>query len=154
MHKYDDGLLSAYDQIADSTAKNRGNLYIFHLLGQHVAYRDRYPHKRTHFYASDYEERRPELSAKQRKMVSYYDNAVLYNDSIVDAICHRFDNQDAIVIYMPDHGEECYEETVASSAATIQPKSTTDWPSMSLRYPSGFTAPIVMPCVIHRYSSR
>ena len=110
VHKYDDGLLSDYDQIADSTAKNRGNLYIFHLLGQHVAYRDRYPHKRTHFYASDYEERRPELSAKQRKMVSYYDNAVLYNDSIVDAICHRFDNQDAIVIYMPDHGEECYEE--------------------------------------------
>ena len=110
MHKYDDGLLSDYDQIADSTAKNRGNLYIFHLLGQHVAYHDRYPHKRTHFYASDYEERRPELSAKQRKMVSYYDNAVLYNDSIVDAICHRFDNQDAIVIYMPDHGEECYEE--------------------------------------------
>jgi heptose-I-phosphate ethanolaminephosphotransferase len=25
-------------------------------------------------------------------------------------ICKRFENQDAIVIYMPDHGEECYEE--------------------------------------------
>ena len=30
----------------------------------------------------------------------------------VSAICHRFDNQDAIVIYMPDHGEECYEGNV------------------------------------------
>ncbi len=110
VHKYDEGLLDDYDHIAENTGDNKGNLYIFHLLGQHVSYRDRYPHKRAHFYASDYEEMRPELTAKQRKMVSYYDNAVLYNDSIVDQICRRFDNRDAIVIYMPDHGEECYEE--------------------------------------------
>ena len=110
VHKYDEGLLEDYDNVIDTATQKRGNLYIFHLLGQHVAYRDRYPHKRTHFYASDYEELRPQLTAKQRKMVSYYDNAVLYNDSIVDQICHRFDSRDAIVIYMPDHGEECYEE--------------------------------------------
>ncbi len=110
VHKYDEGLLEDYDNVIDTATQRRGNLYIFHLLGQHVAYRDRYPHKRTHFYASNYEEMRPELTAKQRKMVSYYDNAVLYNDSIVDQICHRFDSRDAIVIYMPDHGEECYEE--------------------------------------------
>ena len=38
-----------------------------------------------------------------------YDNAVLYNDSIVDAIISRFEDKEAIIIYMPDHGEECYE---------------------------------------------
>ena len=110
VHKYDEGLLADYDHVADTATEKRGNLYIFHLLGQHVAYRDRYPHKRTHFFASDYEKMRPELTAKQRKMVSYYDNAVLYNDSIVDQICQRFDSREAIVVYMPDHGEECYEE--------------------------------------------
>ena len=39
-----------------------------------------------------------------------YDNAVLYNDSVVDLIVKQFEREDAIVIYMPDHGEECYEE--------------------------------------------
>ena len=34
----------------------------------------------------------------------------LYNDSIVAQIVKRFQKQDAIVIYVPDHGEECYEE--------------------------------------------
>lgn len=113
VHRYDDGLLSDYDHIVQGYAPDhrpKANLYIFHLLGQHVAYRDRYPHDRTHFKPADYEESRPELSDKQRRLLSYYDNAVLYNDSIVDQICRRFDDQDAIVIYMPDHGEECYEE--------------------------------------------
>lgn len=113
VHRYDDGLLSDYDHIVQGYTtghRPKANLYIFHLLGQHVAYRDRYPHDRTHFKPADYKESRPELSDKQRRLLSYYDNAVLYNDSIVDQICRRFDNQDAIVIYMPDHGEECYEE--------------------------------------------
>ena len=35
---------------------------------------------------------------------------MLYNDSVVDLIVKQFENEDAIVIYMPDHGEECYEE--------------------------------------------
>ena len=42
-------------------------------------------------------------------MLSYYDNATLYNDSIVAQIVKRFSKENAIVIYMPDHGEECYE---------------------------------------------
>ena len=37
-----------------------------------------------------------------------YDNALLYNDSIMDEIVKRFEQDDAIVIYVPDHGEECY----------------------------------------------
>jgi heptose-I-phosphate ethanolaminephosphotransferase len=109
LHPYDDGLLSDYDKLKNSSAKY--NLTIFHLIGQHVNYKTRYPHDRTKFYAGDYDESRPELSPKQKKLLSHYDNACLYNDSIVDEICKRFENKDAIVIYMPDHGEECYEGT-------------------------------------------
>lgn len=86
------------------------NLVIFHLLGQHVTYKTRYPRSQTHFWASNYEDKRPELTDKQRKVLSQYDNAVLYNDSIVNQIVKRFEDKNAIVIYMPDHGEECYEE--------------------------------------------
>jgi len=107
LYTYDDGLLHCYDSV--KTQRGAHNLIIFHLLGQHVNYKDRYPASQAHFWASDYEQRRPELSLRQRKILSQYDNAVLYNDSIVDQIVKRFKNENAIVIYMPDHGEECFE---------------------------------------------
>lgn len=118
LHVFDSGLLDDYDQYLkerkfsfDPHHPNRlsGNLFIFHLIGQHVNYRTRCPRSQFHFMASDYDEKRPDLSPRQRKVLSYYDNAVLYNDSIVDQIIRRFEHQNAIVIYMPDHGEECYE---------------------------------------------
>nr|MBP7471775.1 phosphoethanolamine transferase [Prevotella sp.] len=112
LYRYDDGLLQCYDNMNDNKHefdKNPNNLFIFHLIGQHVTYKTRYPSDRVHFWASDYEEKRPELTDHQRKVLSQYDNACLYNDSIVDQIVKRFSNKDAIVIYMPDHGEECYE---------------------------------------------
>ena len=119
LHQYDDGLLDDYDHFLSSgkiqLAKNNedkkhNNLIIFHLIGQHVTYKDRYPQGREHFWASSYEKERPNLNDHQRKVLSQYDNAVYYNDSIVDQIVNRFKNKNAIVIYMPDHGEECYEE--------------------------------------------
>lgn len=46
------------------------------------------------------------------RVLADYDNAILYNDSIVDQIIKRFEDEDAIVVYVPDHGEECYEGDV------------------------------------------
>lgn len=108
LHRYDDGLLQDYDQLKQYEQKY--NLTIFHLMGQHVSYNQRYPHKQGKFCASQYSKLRPHLSEQQREVLAYYDNAVLYNDSIVDQIMQRFEKKDAIVIYVPDHGEECYEE--------------------------------------------
>ncbi|HEY9542210.1 phosphoethanolamine transferase [Prevotella sp.] len=109
LYPYDDGLLQCYDDFAKAGKIKPNNLTIFHLLGQHVNYKQRYPRDRTYFWASSYEDKRPELTHKQRKVLSQYDNACLYNDSIVDQIVKRFEDKEAIVIYMPDHGEECYE---------------------------------------------
>ena len=108
LHPLDEGLLQDYD---DSLKEQQGkyNLTIFHLMGQHVNYKDRYRHEQAHFWASSYEEERPELTDKQRKTLSHYDNATLYNDSIVAQIVKRFSKENAIVIYVPDHGEECFE---------------------------------------------
>ena len=113
-HIFDEGLLAEYDKIKDEKLKmkdDKSRLTIFHLLGQHLNYRTRCPNSKKHFKPEDYNERRPELNAKQRRLLSDYDNACLYNDSIVDQICRRMENEEAIVIYMPDHGEECYEGT-------------------------------------------
>lgn len=111
IHRFDEGLLTDYDKLVESgRIKTEGNnLVIFHLIGQHVNYRTRCPDNQRRFGPEAYEETRPELPKKKRRVIADYDNAVLYNDSIVDAIIRRFENQDAIVVYMPDHGEECYE---------------------------------------------
>ena len=113
LHRLDEGLLKDYDKMIKNQQINLSdsthNLIIFHLMGQHVAYQLRYPEQQKKFQAKDYRPIRPDLTGNKRKVLADYDNAVLYNDSIVDQIMARFENEDAIVIYMPDHGEECFE---------------------------------------------
>ena len=108
LHTFDDGLLADYDNKLKAENKEN-NLIIFHLIGSHVSYNRRYPKSRKHFRAADYEQKRPELTKQRRYMLAHYDNAILYNDSIVDQIVKRFANEEAVIIYMPDHGEECFE---------------------------------------------
>lgn len=108
LYRFDRGLLDDYDKNQQQHNTDH-NLIIFHLLGQHVKYNQRFPSDRRHFKAEDYEKKRADLDRKQRNVLADYDNAVLYNDSIVDAIISRFEDKEAIIIYMPDHGEECYE---------------------------------------------
>ena len=121
LHRYDDGLLSDYDELCKSgkitvqgtrgkqLSGNDHNLVIFHLIGQHVNYHTRVPDDRRVFTSADYADGRPDLNERRRRVLADYDNACLYNDSIVASIVKRFENTNSIVIYMPDHGEECYE---------------------------------------------
>jgi len=119
LHPFDEGLLSDYDnfvkegkiKLSANGKHDHPNLIIFHLIGQHVSYNTRYPRDRAKWKADDYKELRPDIANDhyRRRMVAEYDNACLYNDSIVTQIVKRFQNKDAIVVYMPDHGEEIYE---------------------------------------------
>ena len=106
LYRFDEGVLKAYDQLK---AKNQEhNLVILHLMGSHVEYRARYPQPARRFFTPE-NANRPELNKKQRYILSDYDNSVRYNDSIVYAITQRFIDKDAVVIYMPDHGEEIFD---------------------------------------------
>lgn len=108
LYQFDNGLLCDYDKRRED-GDGKPQLIIFHLKGQHVDYRSRCPQNRKKFNKDYYKDSRPELNDKQRTILSDYDNAILYNDSIVDAIVNKFKKDDAIVIYVPDHGEECFE---------------------------------------------
>ena len=101
-YRMDEGLLS----IPSSLNSPSSILNIYHLMGQHVDYVARYPGKRRKFTAANYD--RPDLDKQQLTCLADYDNATAYNDSVVDAIVKRFEQEDAVVIYMPDHGEECF----------------------------------------------
>lgn len=116
VHYFDEGILHDYDKLlergtinmADKGGQPKANLIIFHVMGQHVNYHSRYPKSQRRWYADDYD--RPDLSRRKRDILSHYDNATLYNDSIVDQILQRFENRDAIAIYFSDHGEECFND--------------------------------------------
>ena len=122
VHRFDDGILKDYDQMVEqgkikfgagtiesaSQRDVKANLVIFHVMGQHVNYNSRYPKSHRRWYADDYD--RPDLSKRKRDILSHYDNATIYNDSIVDQILHRFEDKDAVVIYFSDHGEECFDD--------------------------------------------
>ena len=110
---YDEGLLKDWDDIRGRTkeeggrmSSKQGELTIVHLKGQHLDYRTRSPKTRWFFKRDDYD--RPDLRPEEIQRLAYYDNAVLYNDSIVDQVIRRVENEQAVVIYVPDHGEECY----------------------------------------------
>jgi len=107
LHPYDEGVLKEYDELAKENTDH--NLIILHLMGSHLMYKSRYPQKtRKHLRASMYN--RPELTHKQRLILADYDNSIRYNDSIVAAVTQKFVDKDAVVIYMPDHGEEIFDD--------------------------------------------
>ncbi len=103
----DNGLIKEYGKHkGDYTDRN---LFIFHLLGQHVEYKQRFPKAQEFFTIDNYKDRN-DLSKAEKYIVADYDNATRYNDNVVDGIINLFVNEDAIVIYMPDHAEEVYDE--------------------------------------------
>jgi heptose-I-phosphate ethanolaminephosphotransferase len=107
LHQFDESLFTDYEHLKKYNTQH--NLIIFHLIGQHVTYSKRFPLNRRKFFPNDYKKRKPNLNARELRILADYDNAVLYNDSIVTSIVKLFKNDNAIVIYVPDHGEECFE---------------------------------------------
>lgn len=87
--------------------RSTSTLLIVHLYGQHVDYKERYPKQYAKFTAK--EENTPFGGDMGKEIAAYYDNATLYNDAIVDSVMKIVDNEDAICIYLADHGEEAYD---------------------------------------------
>lgn len=81
------------------------NFYLIHLYGSHRMYDARYPKDFEKFTAAD--EDKPDEKAK--KFTAEYDNSILYNDFIMNEIFKRFEDKNALIIYISDHGEEVFE---------------------------------------------
>ena len=111
LYKFDAGVIRDYDQIVKKDIEQNPDvprLTILHLKGQHTNYHDRFPKDRKHFNEKDYKKDWSEMSKRCRMLLADYDNATLYNDSIMSEVIKRFEDEDAIVIYMSDHGEEAF----------------------------------------------
>lgn len=97
----DEEVLPAIDSIKDSNK----SLYIIHLMGSHNEFRNRYPDSFQKFKKTNY------LAAleHQRDILAAYDNSILYNDSVVSEIIERFKDEDALVLYFPDHSIDVFD---------------------------------------------
>ena len=83
------------------------NAYFFHLIGSHTKFSGRYPSQFSKFKEVDYLNK----MENQRKLLSEYDNSILYNDSVVCEIINMFKDKDAVVLYFSDHAIDVFEST-------------------------------------------
>ncbi len=97
--KYDGGLLRRR-----ISAKGKVGV-IYHLMGQHEFFGERYPKAYEHFMAKDY----LGFPEHQRAVRAAYDNATLYNDFVVNSILDEYGKKDAIVFYFSDHALDVFD---------------------------------------------
>lgn len=98
------------------SSKNNYNLYFIHLMGQHVAFSERYPKEYDYFKEDDY----AKMPQHQRLNRATYDNATRYNDYIVDSIISCFQDRESIIIYFSDHAIDIYQTDVNYCGHAIQ----------------------------------
>ena len=91
---YDEEVVKLSEKYIENNLNKK--FVIYHLLGTHSKYRNRYPKKYSIF-------------KNKNRNISEYDNAVLYNDFVVNEIISRFKKEETVLFYVSDHGEEVYE---------------------------------------------
>ncbi|MBR4195167.1 MAG: phosphoethanolamine transferase [Synergistaceae bacterium] len=108
VRSYDGELLPLLDDVIEKSAEK--NFCVLHLIGTHSDYSKRYPPEYAKFTASDMTGGWDGITDRQQQIRAEYDNAMLYNDFIVDEIIRRFEDKNAVVIYLSDHGQEVFDE--------------------------------------------
>jgi len=102
---YDEKLLTPFEKaLSDASSKK---FIVLHLMGNHAGYVKRYPDKFNVFNNQ---------SSAESELISEYDNAVLYNDSIVNVVLEKLSgingkkSRHVAAIYFSDHGENVFDE--------------------------------------------
>ncbi|MEZ4874532.1 MAG: sulfatase-like hydrolase/transferase [Flavobacteriaceae bacterium] len=102
---HDETLLPVLDQVL--AEKSRKKMIFVHLIGTHVGYEKRYPKSFAYFSGKS----RPDKSEKANEYINAYDNAVRYNDFIVNTIIEKVEalQTKSYVAYFSDHGDDVYD---------------------------------------------
>lgn len=119
--KYDLGLIGQLEQCLKKKDRPSYTLDIVHLVGQHFDYSARYPHSQSPFSLNNYKER--ELNRNAKQILMHYDNATRYNDMVLDRLLSLYEDEEAIVLFVADHGEEVYDELPTHGRLFQEPTS-------------------------------
>ena len=106
--KYDGDFVKRTENLDFSSDKN---LIIYHLMGQHVDAKERFPdnHSWNYFTCDSVHRDESYITKKKKKEIADYDNATRYNDYVLMQIINRFRNKNTVLVYFSDHGEEIYD---------------------------------------------
>ena len=109
-YKLDHELINNYYSERQELKSNM-NFIIFHLMGQHFLYYDRFPHNKEfdHYTTDSIKQNLSFLTPMSKKVIADYDNATRYNDSVVGMIINHYKTRNAVLIYLSDHGEEIFD---------------------------------------------
>jgi heptose-I-phosphate ethanolaminephosphotransferase len=109
-YQYDEQLVDDFHEFYNSSPQSN-SLVLFHLKGQHVGYGLRYPQtkKFVKFTPDDIHRTDDYLDTVKKQIIANYDNATYYNDYVLSQIIDLFSNDNAILVYLSDHGEEIYD---------------------------------------------
>ena len=107
---YDEQLVDDYRELHNNSPQSK-SLVMFHLKGQHVGYGQRYPQTKqfVKFTPDDIHRNDDFLDTMKKQMIANYDNATYYNDYVLSQIIDLFSKENAILVYLSDHGEEIYD---------------------------------------------
>jgi heptose-I-phosphate ethanolaminephosphotransferase len=103
-HRYDIVLVDSSYNYVGQLNHVKHNFFIFHMMGSHFDYSQRYPKEYAQFTVNDY----PTDPENHRAILSAYDNSILYNDFVVRKIMDLFKDSEALIIYLSDHGQVMY----------------------------------------------
>lgn len=107
IHPYDMGLLDDYQKMKKLSSAH--NLWIFHTMGLHAKFSERYPSEWKKFTSADYH--RPDLNEEMLEELADYDNAILYNDYYLNAVINAFKDKEAVIVFLSDHGERVFDNS-------------------------------------------
>ncbi len=116
IYRYDKAFIKEYEHYRPGPR----NLVIFHLYGQHQKYDYRFT-KNDVYFTIDSLKGRNNLARWMRQTIADYDNATRYNDEVFSRICAYFKDQDAVVLYLSDHGEEVFDHSLIFGRTPADP---------------------------------
>ena len=104
----DADLLSDLDAALNQSQSNK-IFILLHLIGTHHNYKDRYP-ATFNIFKEDVNSNFKSSSSNEK--INHYDNAVLYNDFVLNAVIERVKSEDAnsFMLFLSDHGEELFTD--------------------------------------------
>ncbi|GAA9935916.1 hypothetical protein VN0867_14350 [Helicobacter pylori] len=106
---YDEELAKFYSKNVQSRLKSK-NFIVFHLIGSHSWYADRFPKSFAKFKPNDLDFSNLHTSSdRDKQIVADYVNSLYYNDAVLNGIFNLFKDKDAIVFYLSDHAQDMFE---------------------------------------------
>lgn len=123
----DDALYPYVDAVLQRNSAR--NLMVLHTIGSHWYYNNHVPESMPAFIPITSDRVITDNTAEE--VLNSYDNTALYLDYFLDSLIARFEERNAIIIYLSDHGEALGEDGYWLHAGDAE---ATHWPACLVWY--------------------